>query len=54
MGKKIDIIYNDREIVHLKDIIGDMVDNGLAVYDAEDGGVKFIANVRIIAGKQEE
>ena len=54
MGKKIDIIYNDREVINLKDIIGDMVDNGLAIYDSEDGGVKFITNVRIIADKQKD
>jgi len=53
MGKKIDIIYEDKKVIDLKDCIAEMIDNGLAVRDIS-GGVRFVSNVRIIAGKQED
>ena len=54
MGKKIDIIYEDKKTINLRECLVDMIDSGLAVYDVDAGGVKFISNVRIIAGKQED
>ena len=54
MGKKIDIIYEDKETINLGDVVADMVDRGIAIYDSKAGEVKFITNVKISAGKQED